>query len=116
MNEASLAISGLTLVISFAALRRARRAEAALAAEKVDRLSASEAAKAAGRLAAGRIEAIEQRVGRGRRLTPAKRDRALELLALGANEAVVARELELRDAEVAVLARLRNRVGIGAGA
>jgi hypothetical protein len=104
------------LLLGFSALRRAARAEAALASEKVERLSASQQADSAARLAAGRIDAIEQRVGRGRRLTPAKRERALALLAAGASELAVARELELREAEVAVLVRLRARIGIGAGA
>jgi hypothetical protein len=110
MTELALSISGLSIIISIVAMRRAARAEQALAAEKVDRLSAAEASAAAARLTAGRIEAVEQRVGRGRRVTSAKRDRALELLARGATEASVARELELREAEVAVLARLRNRL------
>jgi hypothetical protein len=104
----------LALLLAAAALRRAALTQAALAAEQADRLSASARAETAARLAAGRIKAVEQRVGRGPRLTPAKRERALELLAVGASEAAVARELEMRQAEVAVLARLRNRIGAGA--
>ena len=108
MPEAALALS---LVALAAALHRARQLRIALASERLERLSSTESWKAELRLALGRIEAIEQRVGRARRLTSAKRDRALELLAHGATEPAIARELEMREAEVAVLARLRNTVG-----
>jgi hypothetical protein len=111
---ALLAVSTLAMLTSVIALLQARRALAAVAAEKVDRLSAASAAENAARLTLGRIDAVEQRVGRGRRVTSEKRDRALELLAAGATEGAIARELELREAEVAVLARLRNRIGAGA--
>lgn len=94
------------------ALRRAARAEHALAAERMARLSSAEAGEAAARLAASRIETIERRVGRGRRLTPAKRNRALDLLAHGASPAIIARELEMRESEVAALARLRSQGGL----
>ena len=112
-----LALSaGLTAaVVAALALRKASRAESALETERLERLSSAEAAEAAARLVAGRIDAVERRVGRGIRLTAAKRDRALQLLAHGAAEAVIARELELRQAEVSALARLRNQGGISSG-
>ncbi len=103
MLQAAFAISILALA---AALYRTRRLERLLAAERLERLSAAESSQAAIALIAGRVEAIEKRVGRGRRLTPAKRQRAVELLAYGATQCAIARELELREAEVAVLAEL----------
>jgi hypothetical protein len=104
-----LVVSAAAMLMAIWALRRAARA---LADERVARLSAAEAAEAAARLTAGRIEAIERRVGRGRRLTPEKRNRALQLLAHGASQTVIARELDMREAEVAALARLRSQGGI----
>jgi hypothetical protein len=114
IETVALALGVIALLASAWALRRAARLEAALAAEKLERLSASKASEAAARIAAGNIAAIERRVGRGRRVTPQKRERALELLAVGAAEPAIARELELREAEVAVLARLRNSIGVEA--
>ena len=112
-----IALSGLgasaaAILMALCALRRAARAERALADERVARLSSGEAGEVAARLTAGRIEAIERRVGRGRRLTAEKRQRALELLGHGAPQGIIARELDMREAEVAVLARLRSQGGV----
>ncbi|MEZ5366903.1 MAG: hypothetical protein R2748_32340 [Bryobacterales bacterium] len=105
---AALALSAVSLAVSIVALRRAGRAVAQLAEERVARLSAVGAAETQARLTAGRLEAIEQRVGKANRVTPAKRNRAIELLAAGANESAIARELGLREAEVAALAALQS--------
>lgn len=111
MIEAALALSLVSVITALLAAVRASKLASALDTERLERLSASESAKAELRLLAARIGALEQRIGRARRLTAAKRDRALELLAHGASETAIARELEMRQSEVAVLARLRNSVG-----
>ena len=110
MFEIALATSIFSLGLAAAALQRIRTLRAALETERAERSSSAESWEAESRLMAGRIDAIEQRIGRARRLTSAKRDRALELLAHGATERAIARELQMREAEVAVLARLRNSV------
>ena len=107
LSYASLALALVAVAVSLMALRRAARAETELSAERVARLSAVSAAEAQARVAAGRLEAVEQRVGKATRVTAAKRNRAVELLAAGANESAIARELGLREAEVAALAALR---------
>jgi len=106
-----LAVAIIAAALAAYALRRCTRLEQSLETERLQRLSSSESAKTELRLLAERIGAIEQRIGRSRRLTAAKRDRALEMLAHGASETSIARELEMRESEVAVLARLRNTVG-----
>lgn len=111
MLETAFATSLIALVAALIALRHSAAYARKLAAEHVQLLSAAESAGAELRLLSDRVGAVEQRIGRARRLTPAKRDRAMELLAHGASEAAVARELEMRESEVAVLARLRNTVG-----
>ena len=103
MIEAGLAVS---LVAFLLALAGALRLHDTLTRERMARLSADEEAKAQIALLRGRLDSVEQRMGRARRVTPAKRERALELLALGAAEPVVARELQMREAEVALLAAL----------
>jgi hypothetical protein len=109
--ETAAAVAFLALVLAAYSLRRAVGLDRALEAERLERLSSSEAARRELRMVSDRLAAAEQRIGRSRRLTAAKRDRALELLAHGASETAIARELEMRESEVALLSRLRNTVG-----